>query len=83
MAQTTLAATPEMTPLADYLSGVLKRLRPLPPLDLDLPQVYGYTLAEDVRAPGGLPAFDHAAIDGYANDAAPGRREEPAPSPVR
>jgi molybdopterin molybdotransferase len=66
MAQTTLAATPELTPLADYLSGVLKRLRPLPPLDLDLSQAYGYTLAEEVRAPSGLPAFDHASIDGYA-----------------
>ena len=66
MAQTTLAPTPELTPLADYLSGVLKRLRPLPPLDLDLSQAYGYTLAEDVKAPGAVPAFDHAAIDGYA-----------------
>ena len=65
-AQTTLAPTPELTPLADYLAGVLQRLRPLPPLDLDLTQAYGNVLAEDVRAPHRLPAFDHAAIDGYA-----------------
>jgi molybdopterin molybdotransferase len=65
-AQITLASTPELTPLADYLSGVLKRLRPLAPLDLDLTQSYGYALAEEVRAPSALPAFDHAAIDGYA-----------------
>jgi molybdopterin molybdotransferase len=65
-AQTTLATIPELTPLADYLPGVLKRLRVLPPVDLDLAQAYGHTLAEEVRAPGGLPAFDHAAIDGYA-----------------
>jgi len=55
-----------MLPLADYLGAVLRGLRPLPPLDLDLTQAHGNTLAEDVVAPGPLPAFDHAAIDGYA-----------------
>src|SRR5439155_795496 len=44
----------------------LGRLRPLPPLDLDLTQAYGNVLAEEVRAPGAVPAFDHAAVDGYA-----------------
>src|SRR5262249_31073128 len=56
----------ELTPLADYLAGVLRGLRPLPALDLDLTQAYGNVLAEDVHAPGPMPAFDHAAIDGYA-----------------
>ncbi|GII21268.1 molybdopterin molybdotransferase MoeA [Planosporangium mesophilum] len=56
----------ELTPLAEYLAGVLRGLRPLPALDLDLTQAYGNVLAEDVHAPGPLPAFDHAAIDGYA-----------------
>jgi molybdopterin molybdotransferase len=65
-AQTILASTPELTPLADFLAGVLKRLRPLPPLDLDLTQAFGNVLAEDVRASTPLPAFDHAAVDGYA-----------------
>jgi molybdopterin molybdotransferase len=65
-AQTTLAPTPELTPLADFLAGVLKKIRPLPPLDVDLTQSYGNVLAEEVRAPTGFPAFDHAAIDGYA-----------------
>ena len=55
-----------LLPLADYLGAVLRGLRPLPVLDLDLTQAYGNTLAEDVLAPGPLPAFDHAAIDGYA-----------------
>jgi molybdopterin molybdotransferase len=53
-------------PLADYLGRVLRGLRPLPALDLDLTQAHGNTLAADVIAPGPLPAFDHAAIDGYA-----------------
>ena len=65
-AQTTLAPTPELTPLADYLAGVLRRLRPLPSLELDLTQAFGSVLAEEVRALGALPAFDHSTIDGYA-----------------
>jgi molybdopterin molybdotransferase len=56
----------ELTPLAEYLARVLRGLRPLPPLDLDLTQAHGNVLAEDVVAPGPLPAYDHAAIDGYA-----------------
>jgi molybdopterin molybdotransferase len=54
------------TPLANYLAAVLRAVRPLPPLDLDLTQAFGNVLAEDVCAPGPLPAFDHAAVDGYA-----------------
>jgi molybdopterin molybdotransferase len=54
------------TPLASYLATVLRAVRPLPPLDLELNQAYGNVLAEDVRAPGSLPAFDHAVVDGYA-----------------
>ncbi|GAB7041931.1 MULTISPECIES: molybdopterin molybdotransferase MoeA [Catenuloplanes] len=60
------AAANELTPLADYLGSVLRRLRPLPPLDLDLTQAYGNVLAEDVTSPHPVPAFDQAAIDGYA-----------------
>jgi molybdopterin molybdotransferase len=41
-------------------------LRSLPPIDMDLTQSYGSVLAEEVRAPTALPAFDHATIDGYA-----------------
>lgn len=65
-AATALARTLEPTPLADYLAGVLKRLRPLPPIDLDLAEAYGHELAENVCARTPLPAFDHAATDGYA-----------------
>lgn len=60
------AAANELTPLADYLGSVLRRLHALPPLDLDLTQAYGNVLADDVYAPHDLPAFDQAAIDGYA-----------------
>lgn len=57
---------PQLIPLADYLAGVLRGLRPLPPLDLEITQAHGSMLAEDVISPGQVPAFDHAAIDGYA-----------------
>jgi molybdopterin molybdotransferase len=60
------AAANELMPLAEYLGSVLRRLRALPPLDLDLTQAYGNVLAGDVVAPHPVPAFDQAAIDGYA-----------------
>jgi molybdopterin molybdotransferase len=60
------AAANELTPLADYLGSVLRRLVALPPLDLELTQAHGNVLAEDVVAPHSFPAFDQAAIDGYA-----------------
>ncbi len=65
-APTTLAVTPDLTPLAAYLAGVLATVRPLPALDVDLAHSYGHVLAQDVRAPTALPAFDHSSIDGYA-----------------
>nr|WP_246656489.1 MULTISPECIES: gephyrin-like molybdotransferase Glp [Dactylosporangium] len=58
---------------------MLRGLRPLPPLDLEITAAHGNVLAEDVVGPGPVPAFDHAAIDGYAarfddvSDAQPGR----------
>jgi molybdopterin molybdotransferase len=60
------AAANELMPLAEYLGRVLRRLRALPPLDLDLTQAHGNALATDVLAPHPYPAFDQAAIDGYA-----------------
>lgn len=60
------AGTGSPSALADYLGSVLRRVHALPPLDLDLTEAYGNVLAEDVVAPLPLPAFDHAAIDGYA-----------------
>jgi molybdopterin molybdotransferase len=90
------AAANELMPLAEYLGSVLRRLRALPPLDLDLTQAYGNVLAGDVVAPHPFPAFDQAAIDGYAarweDIAAAGRAGgahpsygtfEGAPRPVR
>ncbi len=60
------SASPELTPLADYLATVLRGLRALPPLDLEITQAHGNVLASDVAAPAPVPAFDQAAVDGYA-----------------
>jgi len=63
---TAIASDPTLTPLADYLGHVLRQLAALRPLDLDITQAYGNVLAEDLYAPHDYPAFDHAAVDGYA-----------------
>lgn len=71
-------AAPERTPLAEYLGSVLRRLRPLPVLDLDVTRAYGNILAEDVAAVHDAPAFDLATVDGYAargDDVTPDARE--------
>ena len=83
-----------MTPLADYLGSVLRRLRALPPLDLDLTQAYGNVLAEDVVAPHAVPGLRpggdrrvRGALGGHLGRG-PGRLRlgpsgRPAPAPIR
>jgi molybdopterin molybdotransferase len=66
MTATVERPAPGRVPLADYLGSVLRRLPPLPPLDLDVSQAYGNVLAEDIAALRPAPAFDLAALDGYA-----------------
>ena len=51
-----------------WLAGL--ELRPGPPEALPLDAALGRILAEDVRAPGDVPAFDRAHVDGYAVRAA-------------
>lgn len=41
-------------------------VRPLPSVRLPLAQALGHYLAEEIRADADMPAFDRAAIDGYA-----------------
>jgi molybdopterin molybdotransferase len=66
MTTTVERPAPELTPLAEYLRSVLRRIEALPPLDLELAHAYGNVLAEDVAAGHETPAFDYASIDGYA-----------------
>ncbi|MGN9840576.1 molybdotransferase-like divisome protein Glp [Nonomuraea sp. H19] len=49
-----------------HLAEILATVRPLAPLELDLEQTLGTTLAEEVSSPVPLPPFDNSAMDGYA-----------------
>ncbi|GAA3673345.1 molybdopterin molybdotransferase MoeA [Nonomuraea antimicrobica] len=49
-----------------HLAEILATVRPLAPLELELEQALGATLAEDVSSPVPLPPFDNSAMDGYA-----------------
>ena len=50
----------------DVLALVARRVGPLGPEPVDPAGAAGRVLAEDVVAPGPVPAFDRAAMDGYA-----------------
>lgn len=52
--------------LAGYVAEVLGGVSPLRPLTMALLDAHGQILAEEVLAPGPLPAFDLATVDGYA-----------------
>ncbi len=75
----------ELVPVGTVLAEVLAAVAPLPPVEASLVEAAGRVLAETVRAPVPFPAFDNAAMDGYAvragdvAAAAPGR---PAVLPV-
>lgn len=49
-----------------HLADILATVRPLAPLELELEQALGATLAEEVTAPVPLPPFSNSAMDGYA-----------------
>lgn len=49
-----------------YLSEVLNAVEPLEPFHIPLFEARGCVSAEDVTAPWPLPAFDSAAVDGFA-----------------
>ncbi len=50
----------------DHLADVLRAIRPLDPMDLQLADAVGCVLTEDVTAPAALPPFDNSSMDGYA-----------------
>jgi molybdopterin molybdotransferase len=69
----------------EHLAEVLDTVTPLDALDLTLLDAHGCVLVEDVAAPGPLPGFDAAVVDGYAvrhTDVAAASAEAPAVLPV-
>ncbi|NGN64375.1 molybdopterin molybdotransferase MoeA [Streptomyces sp. A7024] len=50
----------------EHLDDILRQLRPLEPLELQLLEAQGCVLVEDVKVPVSLPPFDNSSMDGYA-----------------
>lgn len=55
-----------MKSVEEHLTGILERVTPLSPLELQLLDAHGSMLVDDVAATGDLPPFDNSSMDGYA-----------------
>jgi molybdopterin molybdotransferase len=54
----------------EHLTDILRAVRPLDPIELQLADAAGCVLTEDVTAPFALPPFTNSSMDGYAVRAA-------------
>ncbi|MGP4002748.1 molybdotransferase-like divisome protein Glp [Streptomyces sp. 8N706] len=50
----------------EHLDDILRHIRPLDPIELQLLDAQGCILVEDVTVPFALPPFDNSSMDGYA-----------------
>ncbi|WP_236242946.1 gephyrin-like molybdotransferase Glp [Streptomyces sp. CC228A] len=50
----------------EHLDDILGSIRPLDPIELQLPDAQGCVLVDDVTVPVALPPFDNSSMDGYA-----------------
>ncbi|WP_327125414.1 molybdotransferase-like divisome protein Glp [Streptomyces sp. NBC_01727] len=50
----------------EHLEDILAAVRPLEPIELQLPEAQGCVLVEDVMVEIALPPFDNSSMDGYA-----------------
>ncbi|MCF6522305.1 gephyrin-like molybdotransferase Glp [Streptomyces sp. JJ36] len=50
----------------EHLEDVLRGVRPLEPIELQLLDAQGCVLVDDVAVPAPLPPFDNSSMDGYA-----------------
>ncbi|WP_392874513.1 gephyrin-like molybdotransferase Glp [Streptomyces sp. LN499] len=50
----------------EHLEDILAAVRPLEPIELQLPEAQGCVLVEDVLVEIALPPFDNSSMDGYA-----------------
>jgi molybdopterin molybdotransferase len=74
-----------LTSVEDHLAEILGTITPLAPAELNLGDVHGLVLAEDVSTENPLPSFDNSAMDGYAvlvEDVAAATEENPVTLPV-
>ncbi|MER7758630.1 gephyrin-like molybdotransferase Glp [Streptomyces sp. NPDC097619] len=57
---------PRLWSVDEHLADILAAVRPLEPIELQLPDAQGCVLVEDVTVPVALPPFDNSSMDGYA-----------------
>ncbi|MEE1938441.1 gephyrin-like molybdotransferase Glp [Streptomyces sp. TRM 70361] len=65
----------------EHLADILRSVRPLEPIELQLLDAQGCVLVEDVLVPVSLPPFDNSSMDGYAvrvADVAGASEDDPA-----
>ncbi|MFI9545008.1 gephyrin-like molybdotransferase Glp [Streptomyces sp. NPDC052016] len=60
------AAQDRLWTVDEHLEDILATVRPLEPIELQLPDAQGCVLVEDVTVPVSLPPFDNSSMDGYA-----------------
>ncbi|MEV7421455.1 gephyrin-like molybdotransferase Glp [Streptomyces sp. NPDC091212] len=59
-------ARDQLWSVEEHLADILATVRPLDPIELQLPDAQGCVLVEDVMVPVALPPFDNSSMDGYA-----------------
>ncbi|WP_367125164.1 gephyrin-like molybdotransferase Glp [Streptomyces phytohabitans] len=50
----------------EHLEDILRRVRPLEPIELQLLDAQGCVLVDEITVPASLPPFDNSSMDGYA-----------------
>lgn len=50
----------------EHLEDILRSVRPLEPIELQLLDAQGCVLVDDITVPAALPPFDNSSMDGYA-----------------
>ncbi|MEV5507934.1 molybdotransferase-like divisome protein Glp [Streptomyces orinoci] len=57
---------PQLWSVDEHLDDILRKIRPLEPIELQLLDAQGCVLVEDVIVPAPLPPFDNSSMDGFA-----------------
>ncbi|MDX6714253.1 MAG: molybdopterin molybdotransferase, partial [Baekduia sp.] len=65
---------PSLPSIDEARATLLAAARPLPSVDVRVPEALGLMLAEDVVAAGDVPAFANSAMDGFAVREGPSNR---------
>jgi len=60
------STTDRVWSVSEHLDNILRQVRPLDPIELQLLDAQGCVLVEDVTVPVALPSFDNSSMDGYA-----------------